>query len=190
MRNYFRLSAFIFIFLTCIFVSRLIAATGIDMPDPSQVTISMDLQNANLKDILKVFSIQSGLNFIASEGVQDRTMTLYMDKVPLKEAMDKLFKANNLVYELDQDAKVFIVKDLGKPSIDTVTKIFYLKYASVSSSSIKEEMATDMKPGATALGVASSGSTSSGGSGTSGKWKSMDEAGITSAVKKALSRPP
>jgi len=34
-----------------------------DMVSPEQ-TISMDLQDANLRDILKIFSIQSGLNLL------------------------------------------------------------------------------------------------------------------------------
>ena len=44
--------------------------------------ISMDLQDASLKDVLKILSMQSNLNFVASETVQDRKVTLYMDNVP------------------------------------------------------------------------------------------------------------
>ncbi len=99
----------------------------------------MDFQDANLKDVIKVFSIQSGLNFIASEAVQDRKITLFLDKVPIKEAMDKIFKANNLTYELDEVAKIFIVKDWGKPEIETITKVFYLKYRGIPSANIEKE---------------------------------------------------
>jgi len=155
--------------------------------DP-EIIISMDLKDANLKDILKILSIQSGLNFIASEAVQNRTMTLYFDKVMLKEAMDKIFSANNLSYELDKTANIFLVKDWGKPQIETVTKIFYLKNATVSSSSLKEEMKNNT---GAVMGASSSGSTltsTSDTSGTSegGKWKTEEDAGITSAVKKLL----
>jgi type IV pilus assembly protein PilQ len=138
-------------------------------------TISLDLQDANLKDLLKIFSIQSGLNFIASEGVQDRKITLYLDQVPLKKAMDKLFKANNLAYELEKDANIFIVKDLGKLQIETLTKVFYLKYASVSSSSLRQEMGNIISCGA---------ASSAGGS---GRLQAESEVGITNAVKKLLS---
>jgi len=110
----------------------------------SSVTISMDFQDANLKDVVKIFSIQSGLNFIASEAVQDRKITLFLDKVPIKEVMDKLFKANNLTYELDKEAKIFIVKDWGKPEIETITRVYYLKYHPVSNSSMKKELVLNM----------------------------------------------
>jgi len=152
--------------------------------------ISLDFQDAGLKDVLKIFSIQSGLNFIASEGVQDRKLTLYLDSVPLSQAMDKIFKANNLSFELDKEAGIFIVKDWGKVTTETVTKVFYLKHATVSSSSLKQEMSNGLtaedSKGSTLTGNASSGSGSS--SGSSGKWSIENDAGITRAIKKLLSK--
>lgn len=152
-----------------------------------EVAISIDLQDANLKDILKIFSVQSGLNFIASESVQNRLVTLYLDKVPVREAMEKLFKVSNLAYEIEPDSNVVIVKDLGKPKIDTETRVFYLKYATVSTSSLKEEMKYKMSPESASGTTTTSTSTSSGASSASGKWKTEEDAGITKAVKKMLS---
>jgi len=94
--------------------------------------------------------------------------------------MDELIKANNLSYELDKESNIFIVKDWGKPQIETVTKVFYLKHATVSSSSLKEEMAqispTQAAGGTTATTVLQRG-----------KWRIEDDAGIVRAVKKILS---
>ncbi|MFA6217209.1 MAG: secretin N-terminal domain-containing protein [Candidatus Omnitrophota bacterium] len=114
------------------------AAPELPFNDP-ELTISMDFQDARLNDILKILSIQSGLNFIASESVKDRKITVFLEKVEIRSAMDKLFKANNLTYELEQDSNIFIVKDWGKPQIETITKVFCLKYASVDSSNIEKE---------------------------------------------------
>lgn len=162
---------------------------GTELPfDDAEISISMDFQDANMKDILKIFSLQSGLNFIASENIQDRKVTLYLDKVPIKEAMEKIFKANNLAYELDRKANIFIVKDLGPLMVETVTKVFYLKYASVSTSSIKEEMSLLLTSSGSIQGSEGGGSSGSGGSSASGgKWKSEDSSGITVAVKKLIS---
>lgn len=139
----------------------------------TEATISMDFQEASLKDILKIFSVQSGLNFIASEAVQDKKITLYLEKVPVKETMDKLFKANNLSYEFDESSGIFIVKEGIKPVVELVTKVFFLKYASVSSSSLREEMSRELA--------------SSEGGADSGKWSKEKVSGITSIVKKVLS---
>jgi type IV pilus assembly protein PilQ len=145
------------------FVSRLSAEEQPPLAAKQDVNISMDFKDASLKDILKVFSIQAGMNFIASEAVKDRAITLYLDKVPLELAMDKIFSANNLSYELDQKANIFVVKEWGKMETETVTKVFFLKNASVSVSALKDELAKGL--GAVAKG----------------------EGGITDAVKKLLS---
>jgi len=192
MKKNFSLCLFILVFCFGLSLPKLNADSSISLPDTEPV-ISMDFKDASLKDILKVLSIQSGLNFIASEGVQERTITLYLDKVPLKQTMDKLFKANNLSYELYKDAGIFIVKDLGKLQAETVTKVFYLKHATVSSSSLKEEESNQLKAnsssssGGSSAGGSSAGGSSSGSSGGSGKWGVEDDSGITKAVKKLLS---
>ena len=162
----------------CSSTGALNAMEGILAPSPG-ATVSMDLKDASLKDVLKILSIQSGMNFIASEAVADRTLTLYLDKVSLKDSMDKIFTANNLTYDLDKQANIFIVKDWGKPQIETVTKVFYLKHATVSSSSLKEEMKNNISSSSTTTTTTST-------SATSGKWMTDDDAGITKAVRKLL----
>jgi len=153
--------------------------------------ISMDFKDANLKDILKAFSMQSGMNFIASEAVQDRKVTLYLDKVPLTDAMDKIFSANNLSYELDNKANIFVVKEWGKMETETVTKVFYLKQASVSTSALKADLykgekdkTSSSSSSGPAPGPDSGSSVTSGGS---GRWKVDAESGITYSIRRLLS---
>lgn len=147
------LRLYLFILFFCLFLPRLTGGQELSPFYDSEAKISMDLQDASLKDILKILSIQSGLNFIASEAVQERKMTIFLDKVPLKGAMDKLFYANNLTYELDEDAKIFIVKDWGRPEIQTITKVFYLKYRSVPSARLEKERDDLLKAGAGGMDI-------------------------------------
>lgn len=140
------------------------------------VTISLDFKDASLKDILKVLSIQSGLNFIASQAVQDRKITLYLDKVPLDLAMDKLFKANNLTYELDRFSHIFIVKDWGVPTVETITKVFTLKHATVSNSTLMADLRSHMV------------STGETGTGAGTATQASTVSGITEGIKKVLSK--
>ncbi|MDI6758790.1 MAG: secretin N-terminal domain-containing protein, partial [Candidatus Omnitrophota bacterium] len=155
--------------------------------------ISLDFQDAQLKDILKAFSMQSGLNFIASEALQDRTVTLYMDNVSLDRAMEELFKANNLSYEMDKEANIFVVKDWGKLTIETITKVFYLKHATVSSSSLKQEMskyltaAAEIKTGGKTIATGSTTASEGTAAATGAKWQVEQEGGITATIKKLLS---
>jgi len=174
---------FVFIFsIVCLFFIPHLNAQDQEPAAGAEPIISMDFQDVSIKDALKMLSMQSGLNFIASEAVSDRKVTLYLDKVPLSQAMDKIFSANNLSYELDSKANIFVVKDWGKMEAETITKVFYLKHASVSSSSLKDEASNN-----TTSDSSESDSSSSSSSSTSGKWKSEEESGITYSIKKLLS---
>ena len=70
-------------------------------PEPEK-TISMNFTDADLENVLKVFSQQSGLNFIASASIADRTINLYLDSVPVEEALERILSAHDLTYELKQ----------------------------------------------------------------------------------------
>jgi len=102
--------------------------------------ISLDLENAALVDVLKMLSQQIGLNFISTEAVRDRGITLYMEEVGLREAMDIIFKANNLAYDYYTDSNVFVVKELGKPTLELKTKVYQLQYVRVRSSKMEKEV--------------------------------------------------
>jgi type II secretory pathway component GspD/PulD (secretin) len=115
-----------------------------DLPIFSEAAISMDFKDVSLKDALKAFSLQSGLNFIAAKDVQDQLITLYLDKVAVKAAIGQLLEAYNLTYQFDPEANIIIVK--GKPQkSNMVTKVFHLKYLRVSGSRITSEISDYLK---------------------------------------------
>src|SRR3989338_6166629 len=103
------------------------------LEDKMDALISMDLKGVSLVEVLKIFSLQTGLNFIASEAVAERKITLYLDNITVKDAMDEIFIANNLTYEFKPVKNIFIVKDWGSPALETDTRVYPLKYVSVSN---------------------------------------------------------
>lgn len=93
--------------------------------------VTMDFQNANLVAVLKALSEQSGLNFVAGESVKDKKISLFLNQVTVKEALETILKTSNLTYEqAGEGSNIFIVKESGKPSVETITRIFTLNYAS------------------------------------------------------------
>ncbi|MDD5044634.1 MAG: hypothetical protein PHG51_03695, partial [Candidatus Omnitrophica bacterium] len=176
-------------FFLLLLLPKTFAAESLKLPNPA-ATISMDFKDANLKDVLKVFSMQSGLNFVASQAVQNRTVTLYLDKVPVMACMDNLFKANNLSYEKDPSSNIIIVTDWGQPSVQTITKAYTLKYNRLSNCRIDQEINNYLEDttelGASTGGLQSSSGGSSGG-GTSGTTVEQDE-GISKSIKKLLTQ--
>ncbi|MFA5187658.1 MAG: secretin N-terminal domain-containing protein [Patescibacteria group bacterium] len=148
--------------------------------------ISMDFQDASLKTILKVFSEQSGLNFIASQNVQDRTVTLYLVDVPLQEALNKIMSANNLTYELDTGSNIFVVKEWGQPAVETITKVFFLKYARIKGSKLQQaidDASTAGAAGGTTSGGGSTSTSSGGGEEEGGTLEDSIKAILTSSGK-------
>ncbi len=141
--------------------------------------ISMDLEGADLVDVLKVLSQQTGINFVSSEAVKNRKITLYLDKVPLKDAMDTIFKANNLSYVFNPDSSIFIIKEMGRPSLELQTEVYHLKNARVSSSRLTKEFGDGIKREDAKI---TPGLSSGGGGGDT-----KADIGILESVKKVLS---
>ena len=122
--------------------------------------VSMDFKDAALMDVLKIFSKQSGMNFIAAQDVSNHKVTLFMENIPVEEALEKILDANDLTYEMKPGSDVFIVRARAASVEHLMTRVYQLKHASVPSSKIKSTIAIS---GDTTGGSASSAGSSSGG---------------------------
>ncbi|NQT46781.1 MAG: hypothetical protein HQ593_04805 [Candidatus Omnitrophica bacterium] len=103
-------------------------------PDGDIPNISMDFKDASLRAILKLLSQQSGLNFVSGSGVEDMSITLYLDDIPINEAITTVLGANGLVYESAADGKVFIVQqpiEEAVGGVETKTKVFTFEYTKI-----------------------------------------------------------
>ena len=103
-------------------------------------TVSLDLENAQLIDVLKMLSQQSGFNFISTEAVRERVLTLYIEDVPLREAMDIIFAANHLSYDYYPDSDMFVIKEMGKPNLELMTRVYRLRYVRIDSTRMQEDI--------------------------------------------------
>ncbi len=159
--------------------------------DAGSKKVSMDFKDAALMDVLKIFSQQSGMNFIAAQDVSGHKVTLFMENIPVKDALDKILDADDLTYTVDPDSDVFIVR--AKPSLtgEVVTRVYPLKYASVPSSKIKSTISiTNNSPSSSSGGSSSASFTSSPttSSVSSAPSSSASSGGIYAAVKAVLSK--
>ena len=147
--------------------------------------ISMEFKGANLSDVLKILSQQSGLNFIAAMEVNDKKITLYLNQVSVDEALERILYANDLTYDMEEGSGIFIVKP-RKAAEELLTRIYRLKYASTSSSKINSTISiSSSSSGSSSSGSSSSGSSSSGssssGSSSSGSSSSGSSTGSSSS---------
>jgi type IV pilus assembly protein PilQ len=116
-------------------------------PDYSK-RISMDFQNAALVDVLKIFSQQSNLNLITSAEIADKRVTVFLDQVPVEQALTQLLRANNLTYELQPDTDIYVVKPLTKLDTELITRVYPLKHATVNASKLKQTLQISTGDGA------------------------------------------
>jgi type IV pilus secretin PilQ/predicted competence protein len=152
-----------------------------DTPLGKNNLISMDFTDAKLKKVLQVFSQQSNMNFIASQNVQDRTVTIYFNNVKIEDALNYIMNANNLTYdEQAPGTNIFIVKETGKPEVETITKIYELRYAQLNTPN------TNTAHAATKSGSANT--TTKSGSADTVTMSAPPDIGIESVIKGVLSK--
>lgn len=137
---------------------------------PLSEKISLDLQDAPLIDVLKLFSKKTGMNFVAVDDISQKTVTLFFEHVPVDEALDKILNASNLYYEYQADSNIYLVKNIPDVDDPIVTRVFRLKYASVDGSKLKSTISITTEDG---------GSTASAGS--------TGDSGVISAIRSVIS---
>ncbi|HQO58067.1 MAG TPA: secretin N-terminal domain-containing protein [Candidatus Omnitrophota bacterium] len=109
--------------------------------------ISMDFQSAALVDVLKIFSKQTNLNLITAENIASKRITIFLDNVPVEQALEQLLKANDLTYEIQPDTNIYIVKPLSQPDTELITRVYPLKHATVSQSKLKKTLNISLAEG-------------------------------------------
>lgn len=140
-----------------------------------EVRVSMEFQDALLKDVLKAFSQQTGLNVVADADVGEKSVTLYLEEVKALDALDQILRTYQLTYERPVGSDIYIVKAaeaVEAPSApQPITRLYHLKYARVSTSVLAKAAAafgarTPFEGGS--IGVGSGGGSQGGGGASSG----------------------
>ena len=96
--------------------------------DTEEGLVSLDFKDADLKDVLKVFSQQSGLNFVADRNIEDKLITLYMNEVTVEDALKTLLDANNLGLRQNPGSNILIVRQKPTMPIETITRVYKIQY--------------------------------------------------------------
>lgn len=137
--------------------------------------ISLDFKNAPLAEVLKVFSKQANMNFVAKTDISNLRVTLYLANVPIDEALEYVLSSNDLQATPLPDDNTFAVTKKVDVSTRLVTKVFKLKHASVGTSALKDTFTVSDSADSAASSASSTTETSSFG-------------GIVDAVKMVLSK--
>lgn len=138
MKRILLLTFIIWVCLMCIFDLQqigLFAQSNYEIEDDVSVEdtteealVSLDFKDADLKDVLKVFSQQSGLNFVAARNIEERKITLYMNDVLVEDALKTLLEANNLGLEQSPGSNILIVRAKPTLPIQTITRVYKIRF--------------------------------------------------------------
>lgn len=133
----------------------------------ASATISIDVTDAYIEDVLKLLSQQTGLSFVPSEEILGKKLTLYLDQVPADSAVKSILDANYLTIRTpsEKTPNLYVVTLSGTPKIATITKIYKLKYARVKQTA--GEMSSTFGVGGSLISQTLS-STSGAGGGSGG----------------------
>ncbi len=96
-------------------------------PELSQVTVQLD--NVNLTTFLKAITRQTKVNFIVSEGLENKKITAFLDGVTLEEALQVLLGIKGLAYEkIPGKTLTYLITSRKETRPRTITRIFELQH--------------------------------------------------------------
>lgn len=142
--------------------------SGAPEDEVEPVRVSMDFEGATLTTVLKSFSQQTGINVIATDEVGERPITLFLEDVSVLDAFDQILRAGELTYERPEGSDIYIVSSVeDEDAVETITRIYRVRYARVSSSLLAQAAATLIAgtPFEAAGGVTGEGGSGGGGGG-------------------------
>lgn len=92
----------------------------------SKESVSLDVKDAEISDVLRLLARQSRLNIVTSGDVRGK-VTLSLTRVTVKEALDMVVKVNGFAYMVQND--IILVKPRDKfDSRELETKVYRLRY--------------------------------------------------------------
>jgi len=113
------------------------------LSDPQRIT--MDYREADLPNVLRLLARQNGVNIIAGPEITGK-VTISLQNVTLREALDNILLANGYDYLIDGNVILVKPKDQFIPALSE-TKVYHLKYIDAYNLQkvIKETVSPDAK---------------------------------------------
>ncbi|HIJ87265.1 MAG TPA: type II secretion system protein [Desulfuromonadales bacterium] len=97
----------------------------------SNKPITLKFKDAKMKDVFKILSQLSGINFIFDEGIKDSPITILLENATFQQALDLLTDMNKLSTKNLNESTVLIYvnsPDKSKQYEDMVLRTFHLNY--------------------------------------------------------------
>jgi len=108
--------------------SRLV---GYELSLKSTKPITLKFKDAKIKDVFKIITQLTGINFIFDEGVKDQPVTIYLENATFQQCMDLLANLNKLNRKILNESTMLIYPkspEKVKQYEDMTVRTFHLSY--------------------------------------------------------------
>lgn len=101
------------------------------------------LKGAPLSTFLDVVSAQSKVNFIITEGLETKKITVFLRKTTVREALELLLRVKGLTYQRIGKSNTYVVQKRSVTTPNLITKIYTLNFIPlIPIASVGEELAS------------------------------------------------
>ncbi len=111
-----------------------IGAASSARPTPSPSTLPLDaritvrVKGAPLATFLDTISAQAKVNFIITEGLEQKRITAFLQNVTVREALQVLLEIKGLTYSQIGRSNTYVVNQRSKQAENLITRIFTLSF--------------------------------------------------------------
>ncbi len=95
--------------------------------------VTMDFEDADIRDVIKVLALASGMNMVIGKDIEAK-VTLFLKDVPWEKALDIVLRTYNFTYKTEKNLIRIMTFEKVKQEerdIPLMTKIVYLNFADV-----------------------------------------------------------
>ena len=95
--------------------------------------VNLSLRDADVKQVLRMFADQAGMNIIFSPGIEEGTVTMDLVDIPLAEALNLVVTTNNLFYDIQANTLVISTKDESLSLAQKSMTLIPVRYVSAAA---------------------------------------------------------
>jgi len=135
-------------------------AASVSATAPLDTRVTVRVKGAPLATFLDTISAQAKVNFIITEGLEQKRVTAFLQNVTVREALQVLLEIKGLTYQQIGKSNTYVVTQRSKQAENLITRIYTLSFVPLIP------LSTDDSGDDKAAGGASSAPSGGGGSGT------------------------
>ncbi len=139
------------------------AAVSTTAPLDTRVTVRV--KGAPLATFLDTISAQAKVNFIITEGLEQKRVTAFLQNVTVREALQVLLEIKGLTYQQIGKSNTYVVTQRSKQAENLITRIYTLSFVPLIPLSTEDTQGSSSSGGATAPSSGGAGGTGGGGGG-------------------------